>query len=209
MRGALDGVGPGIVEHDVGALAAEFQVSFFKLLAPEAATISLPTSVEPVNATLSTSWWAARAAPRSRRSRVPRSPHRRGPERHGCPHLHFGRVRDACQYSSFYSQYAPVAALDTGIAGWQIKICTFFCHHRSIQKSRFRTGRDDSPFGISAFLSLPALTGRNSAHDYSGRPGVLPGWRRPGLRHRAADHYGDRPAAMMRGLGSVRGREGR
>ena len=47
----------------LGLLPPSSRVSFFRLLAPEAATISLPTSVDPVKATLSTSWWAASAAP--------------------------------------------------------------------------------------------------------------------------------------------------
>ena len=46
-----------------GLLPPSSKVSFFRLLAPEAATISLPTSVEPVKATLSTSPCAASAAP--------------------------------------------------------------------------------------------------------------------------------------------------
>ena len=46
----------------LGLLPPSSKVSFFRF--PAAAwTISLPTSVEPVNATLSTSSWAARAAP--------------------------------------------------------------------------------------------------------------------------------------------------
>src|SRR3984957_18068179 len=47
----------------LGLLPPSSRVSFFRLLAPEASTISLPHSVEPVKATLSTSSWAARAAP--------------------------------------------------------------------------------------------------------------------------------------------------
>src|SRR5215469_955466 len=47
----------------LGDLPPSSRVIFFRLLAPEALTISLPTSVEPVNATLSTSGWAAMAAP--------------------------------------------------------------------------------------------------------------------------------------------------
>ena len=46
-----------------GLLPPSSRVSFFRLLAPAAATISLPTSVEPVKATLSTSLCAASAAP--------------------------------------------------------------------------------------------------------------------------------------------------
>ena len=55
--------GPASSNTMLGLLPPSSRVSFFRLLAPEAATISLPTSVEPVNATLSTSLWAARAAP--------------------------------------------------------------------------------------------------------------------------------------------------
>ena len=55
--------GPASSKTMLGLLPPSSRVSFFRLLAPEAATISLPTSVEPVNATLSTSLWAARAAP--------------------------------------------------------------------------------------------------------------------------------------------------
>ena len=47
----------------LGLLPPSSRVSFFRLVAPEAATISLPTSVEPVKATLSTSLCAASAAP--------------------------------------------------------------------------------------------------------------------------------------------------
>ena len=47
----------------LGLLPPSSRVSFFRLLAPAAATISLPTSVEPVKATLSTSPCAASAAP--------------------------------------------------------------------------------------------------------------------------------------------------
>ena len=51
-----------------GDLPPSSSVTFFRLPAA-ACTISLPTSVEPVNATLSTSGCAASAAPASRRSR--------------------------------------------------------------------------------------------------------------------------------------------
>ena len=47
----------------LGLLPPSSRVSFFRLLAPAACTISLPTSVDPVNATLSTSICMARAAP--------------------------------------------------------------------------------------------------------------------------------------------------
>ena len=46
-----------------GLLPPSSSVTFFRLLAPAAATIILPTSVDPVNATLSTSLCAASAAP--------------------------------------------------------------------------------------------------------------------------------------------------
>jgi len=47
----------------LGLFPPSSRVSFFRLLAPAAATISLPTSVDPVKATLSTSLCAASAAP--------------------------------------------------------------------------------------------------------------------------------------------------
>ena len=47
----------------LGLFPPSSRVSFFRLVAPAASTISLPTSVEPVNATLSTSMSPARAAP--------------------------------------------------------------------------------------------------------------------------------------------------
>ena len=60
---ALDRAVHGVVEHDVGALAAELQADLLQVARSRPATISLPTSVEPVKATLSTSSWAASAAP--------------------------------------------------------------------------------------------------------------------------------------------------
>ena len=47
--------GPASSNTMLGLLPPSSRVSFFRLLAPAAATISLPTSVEPVKATLSTS----------------------------------------------------------------------------------------------------------------------------------------------------------
>ena len=46
-----------------GDLPPSSSVTFLRLLLPAACTISRPTSVEPVKATLSTSGWAASAAP--------------------------------------------------------------------------------------------------------------------------------------------------
>ena len=63
VGGALDRAVVGVVEDDVGALAAELQGDLLQVARAAACTISLPTSVEPVNATLSTSGCAASAAP--------------------------------------------------------------------------------------------------------------------------------------------------
>ena len=64
VGGAGDrGVEVGVGEDDVRRLAAELQRDLLEVARPPPATISLPTSVEPVNATLSTSACAASAAP--------------------------------------------------------------------------------------------------------------------------------------------------
>ena len=52
----------GVLENDVGRFAAQFQLTFLRFPAA-ARTMILPTSVEPVKATLSTSSWPASAAP--------------------------------------------------------------------------------------------------------------------------------------------------
>ena len=55
----------GVVEHDVGRLAAQLQGEPLAGAGERARRSALPTSVEPVNATLSTPGWATSAAPMS------------------------------------------------------------------------------------------------------------------------------------------------
>ena len=69
---AFDGlVHIGVGKYDVRALAAQFQGHALEIAILAAASmIRCPTSVEPVNATLSTSMWLAMAAPAVGRSRA-------------------------------------------------------------------------------------------------------------------------------------------
>ena len=61
---ALDGlVDRGVVEDDVGGLAAELEGDLLVRCPATDFAIARPTSVEPVNATLSTSGWATSARP--------------------------------------------------------------------------------------------------------------------------------------------------